>query len=223
MQVEARIVGILREIGGRGHVLAQEARGRPELGLAHEIDRDPIGGRIALHEAEHERLARLRGGLGQAPRLRFVGPRRLLHENRQTARQRKGPELQMRRRADRHAHGVDVLARDQGFRVGRAVLRRDAVAARGLRQPRRIRVAQRGQHGVVAHEMRQKHFSGMRAATDPADSHAALRAASRQARNSAALAANSGSSSRCGARHCATQVPAGTSSRRNGSSVIGPR
>ena len=83
VQVESGVVDVAREIGGRGHVLAQEAGSGPEVRRVKHVRRDAVRRRVALHEAENDGHAPRAGGVGQFLRQPCRWRGRLLDEDRQ--------------------------------------------------------------------------------------------------------------------------------------------
>ena len=193
MQVEAGVVDVPREVGRRGHVLAEEARRLPEFRRADDVGRDAVCGGVAFHEAHHDRNATGLRGIRQFLRLSGRGGRRLLDEERQPPCDGRKADLVMLLRPHGEADGVDIRAGEQGAPVAELVRGCDAVAPAGRGEVFRRDVADRLQNDIVPRDLRQQHLVGMGAAADPAEAqwgcHHAIPfvVASRSAKASVAL------------------------------------
>ena len=177
---------------------------RPNVRRAQQVGGDAVGGGVALHEAHHARLARARGGFGDACGTGGVGGGRLFDEHRQAAREGgdartpaccAGPTAipiasSPSRRDQRVRVGEAALRRRSGRRPVRAAPYRRRIALRAAPEAGRVAAAASRWHGCRSRSSRSRI---MRAAT-----RAAGRAADRR------CARRSASSSWVGGRHCAS-------------------
>ena len=220
VQVEARIVAVVGEIGRRRHVLAEETQDGSECVGRNEVPGNPIAGGEPLHEADADRPAGPVGSGHQGFGIRGAGARRLFDEHRQAVRQGIQCHGDMRFRADGDADRINAAGAQQVAVIG--VSPRHAVALGDVLGPRRVAVAYGRQPDRQAGELRQQHGAGMAAASDPTDVQGHGAASARIDRMVLAAAFRSADSSRSGGRHWASGTPMRSSERRNGSSEIGP-
>ncbi len=221
MQEEAGIVRFAGEIGRGGHVAAGDAQNLAERAAVEHVAGDPVAGRIALHEADDHRLSgplRGRRDLARAGRIRR---RRFFHEDRQALVEGRDGGGAVQVGADRHADGVEARLVDQRAEI--VMQSADAVVRRRLRQGCAVPVAQGGDAEAVAPELRQQHLPRVAAAADPADiDHWSTSASASALRMRPRPALSLSLSSSRGARQWAMGSATRSSSRRKGSSEIGP-
>jgi hypothetical protein len=224
VQVERRVVGRAREVGGGRHVLAEEADHRAERGRPGDVVGDAVGGGKALHEADADGAAGRARGVGYRARIGSIRAAGLLHEDVQAALQRSDGQIAVLHRADGHAGNIDPWQRQQFAEFSGDVLH--AVAACHHLGAAAVEVADTGEFDVVPQQLRQQHLFGVAAAAGPDDAagHAGRRLALSCSRflMKAQAAASSACSSCAGGFHCAKGMPMRSSSRRNGSRQIAP-
>ncbi len=193
VQEEPCVVGIAHEIGGRRHVLAEQADAWTELGGAQDVPGDAVGSRIALHETDDARLAGASRSFGKSLRTGSVGCWRLLDEDRKATLQRGLAECGVLCWSDCHADGIQTGMLQQVHRIG--VPGGNAIPVADQCKASRIDIAHRLKPSVQSHKLRQQHLGGMVAAADPANADHSRRAACSAPRRKSPLARKSASSS----------------------------